>query len=113
MESDPSASGDTGQDLGALPQDLVRISETEMESYHSLLQVSSELQATLQSGRGEDSAVVITLPECSSFNEVPEDALTKVLTYLTMIPRCVATLYLPALQYHDANSIFTTAQENI
>ncbi|MGH0166576.1 UNVERIFIED_CONTAM: hypothetical protein FKN15_063465 [Acipenser sinensis] len=48
MESDPSASGDTGQDLGALPQDLVRISETEMESYHSLLQVSSELQATLQ-----------------------------------------------------------------
>ncbi|XP_058857608.1 proto-oncogene DBL-like isoform X4 [Acipenser ruthenus] len=110
MESDPSASSDTGQDLGALPQDLVRISETEMESYHSLLQVSSELQATLQraaipmrfqeisehmekriaylsGGRGEDSAVVITLPECSSFNEVPEDALTKVLTYLTMIPR--------------------------
>ncbi|XP_058845396.1 proto-oncogene DBL-like isoform X2 [Acipenser ruthenus] len=110
MESDPSASSDTGQDLGAVPQDLVRISETEMESYHSLLQVSSELQATLQraaipmrfqeisehmekriaylsGGRGEDSAVVITLPECSSFNEVPEDALTKVLTYLTMIPR--------------------------
>ncbi|XP_058845397.1 proto-oncogene DBL-like isoform X3 [Acipenser ruthenus] len=43
--------------------------------------------AYLSGGRGEDSAVVITLPECSSFNEVPEDALTKVLTYLTMIPR--------------------------
>ncbi|XP_041111919.1 proto-oncogene DBL-like isoform X2 [Polyodon spathula] len=110
MESDPSASSITGQDFGALPQDLVQISETEMESYYSLLQAGSELQATLQrvdipmrlqdisehmkkqiaylsGGRGEDSAVVITLPECSSFNEVPEDALTKVLTYLTLIPR--------------------------
>lgn len=40
-------------------------------------------------GRGEDSSVIITLPECSDFTDIPEEALTKVLTYLTLIPRCV------------------------
>uniref|UniRef100_A0A667XRY8 MCF.2 cell line derived transforming sequence n=1 Tax=Myripristis murdjan TaxID=586833 RepID=A0A667XRY8_9TELE len=38
-------------------------------------------------GRGEDSSVIITLPECSAFSDIPEEALAKVLTYLTLIPR--------------------------
>ncbi|XP_072293143.1 proto-oncogene DBL [Eucyclogobius newberryi] len=82
----------------------------EMDSYHSLLQASSQLQSTLQQvtvpvsmeevggfiekqvaylsgGRGEDSSVIITLPECSAFSDIPEEALAKVFTYLTLIPR--------------------------
>uniref|UniRef100_A0A8C8DZ24 MCF.2 cell line derived transforming sequence a n=1 Tax=Oryzias sinensis TaxID=183150 RepID=A0A8C8DZ24_9TELE len=31
--------------------------------------------------------VIITLPECSAFSDIPEEALTKVFTYLTLIPR--------------------------
>ncbi|XP_041930568.1 proto-oncogene DBL isoform X2 [Alosa sapidissima] len=81
-----------------------------MESYYSLLQAGSELENTLQQvsvplsmkevggyiekqvaylsgGRGEDSSVIITLPECSDFSDIPEEALAKVLTYLTLIPR--------------------------
>uniref|UniRef100_A0A8C4F9T8 MCF.2 cell line derived transforming sequence a n=1 Tax=Dicentrarchus labrax TaxID=13489 RepID=A0A8C4F9T8_DICLA len=38
-------------------------------------------------GRGEDSSVIITLPECSAFSDIPEEALAKVFTYLTLIPR--------------------------
>uniref|UniRef100_A0A8B9LLF1 MCF.2 cell line derived transforming sequence a n=1 Tax=Astyanax mexicanus TaxID=7994 RepID=A0A8B9LLF1_ASTMX len=38
-------------------------------------------------GRGEDSSVIITLPECSDFTDIPEESLAKVLTYLTLIPR--------------------------
>uniref|UniRef100_A0AAY4CSN6 MCF.2 cell line derived transforming sequence a n=1 Tax=Denticeps clupeoides TaxID=299321 RepID=A0AAY4CSN6_9TELE len=38
-------------------------------------------------GRGEDSSVIITLPECSAFSDIPVEALAKVLTYLTLIPR--------------------------
>uniref|UniRef100_A0A8C1T349 MCF.2 cell line derived transforming sequence a n=1 Tax=Cyprinus carpio TaxID=7962 RepID=A0A8C1T349_CYPCA len=37
-------------------------------------------------GRGEDSSVIITLPECSAFSDIPEEALAKVLSYLTLIP---------------------------
>ncbi|XP_039622090.1 proto-oncogene DBL isoform X2 [Polypterus senegalus] len=96
--------------MGTSPQEPLRISETEMESYYGFLKAGSQLESTLQNaalplyikeirdymdsqiaylsgGRGEESSFVITLPECSSFHEVPEDALTKVLTYLTMIPR--------------------------
>uniref|UniRef100_A0A672T9K4 MCF.2 cell line derived transforming sequence n=1 Tax=Sinocyclocheilus grahami TaxID=75366 RepID=A0A672T9K4_SINGR len=40
-------------------------------------------------GRGEDSSVIITLPECSAFSDIPEEALAKVLSYLTLIPRSV------------------------
>uniref|UniRef100_A0A3P8UXN2 MCF.2 cell line derived transforming sequence n=1 Tax=Cynoglossus semilaevis TaxID=244447 RepID=A0A3P8UXN2_CYNSE len=79
----------------------------EMESYHDLLQASSQLENTLQvavpvslkevggyiekqvaylSGRGKDSSVIITLPECSAFSDIPEEALAKVFTYLTLIP---------------------------
>uniref|UniRef100_A0AAR2L6L3 MCF.2 cell line derived transforming sequence a n=1 Tax=Pygocentrus nattereri TaxID=42514 RepID=A0AAR2L6L3_PYGNA len=81
-----------------------------MEGYYSLLQAGSELENTLQlvtvpvsmkevagyiekqvaylsGGRGEDSSVIITLPECSDFSDIPEEALAKVLTYLTLIPR--------------------------
>ena len=43
----------------------------------------------LPGGRGEDSSVIITLPECSAFSDIPEEALAKVFTYLTLIPRCV------------------------
>ncbi|XP_047210482.1 proto-oncogene DBL isoform X4 [Girardinichthys multiradiatus] len=82
----------------------------EMESYRCLLQAGSQLESTLQQvtvplslkevggyiekqvaylsgGRGEDSSVIITLPECSAFSDIPEDALAKVFTYLTLIPR--------------------------
>ncbi|XP_016894997.1 proto-oncogene DBL [Cynoglossus semilaevis] len=82
----------------------------EMESYHDLLQASSQLENTLQQvavpvslkevggyiekqvaylsgGRGKDSSVIITLPECSAFSDIPEEALAKVFTYLTLIPR--------------------------
>uniref|UniRef100_A0A671UST5 MCF.2 cell line derived transforming sequence a n=1 Tax=Sparus aurata TaxID=8175 RepID=A0A671UST5_SPAAU len=41
----------------------------------------------LPGGRGEDSSVIITLPECSAFSDIPEEALAKVFTYLTLIPR--------------------------
>ncbi|KAJ0002933.1 hypothetical protein NQD34_008082 [Periophthalmus magnuspinnatus] len=43
--------------------------------------------AYLSGGRGEDSSVIITLPECSAFSDIPEEALAKVFTYLTLIPR--------------------------
>ncbi|XP_037833166.1 proto-oncogene DBL isoform X1 [Kryptolebias marmoratus] len=85
-------------------------SKEEMESYHCLLQAGSQLESTLQQvtvpvsmkevggyiekqvaylsgGRGEDSSVIITLPECSAFSDIPEEALAKVFTYLTLIPR--------------------------
>uniref|UniRef100_A0A3Q2PMU8 MCF.2 cell line derived transforming sequence n=1 Tax=Fundulus heteroclitus TaxID=8078 RepID=A0A3Q2PMU8_FUNHE len=45
-----------------------------------------EKQVAYLSGRGEDSSVIITLPECSAFSDIPEDALAKVFTYLTLIP---------------------------
>uniref|UniRef100_A0A8C5GC67 MCF.2 cell line derived transforming sequence a n=1 Tax=Gouania willdenowi TaxID=441366 RepID=A0A8C5GC67_GOUWI len=43
--------------------------------------------AYLSGGRGEDSSVIVTLPECSAFSDIPDEALTKVFTYLTVIPR--------------------------
>ncbi|KAI4885361.1 hypothetical protein NFI96_014333 [Prochilodus magdalenae] len=84
--------------------------QKDMEGYYGLLQAGSELENTLQlvtvpvsmkevagyiekqvaylsGGRGEDSSVIITLPECSDFSDIPEEALAKVLTYLTLIPR--------------------------
>ncbi|MCJ8734061.1 hypothetical protein PDJAM_G00231090 [Pangasius djambal] len=84
--------------------------QRDMEGYYSLLQAGTELENTLQQvsipvsmkevagyiekqvaylsgGRGEDSSVIITLPECSDFSDIPEEALAKVLTYLTLIPR--------------------------
>ncbi|XP_032383055.1 proto-oncogene DBL isoform X2 [Etheostoma spectabile] len=85
-------------------------SKGEMEGYRCLLQAGSQLESTLQQvtvpvslkevggyiekqvaylsgGRGEDSSVIITLPECSAFSDIPEKALAKVFTYLTLIPR--------------------------
>uniref|UniRef100_A0A3B4G4A6 MCF.2 cell line derived transforming sequence n=1 Tax=Pundamilia nyererei TaxID=303518 RepID=A0A3B4G4A6_9CICH len=89
-------------------RELRKESKEEMESYRCLLQAGSQLESTLQevtvpvsmkevggyiekqvaylSGRGEDSSVIITLPECSAFSDIPEEALTKVFTYLTLIP---------------------------
>lgn len=49
-------------------------------------------------GRGEDSSVIITLPECSAFSDIPEEALAKVFTYLTLIPRCVLLLLCSAVR---------------
>jgi len=46
-------------------------------------------------GCGEDSSVIITLPECSAFSDIPEEALAKVLSYLTLIPRSVSNIYKP------------------
>ncbi|XP_061581581.1 proto-oncogene DBL isoform X2 [Cololabis saira] len=91
-------------------RELGKESKEEMESYRCLLQAGSQLVNTLQQvtvplsmkevagyiekqvaylsgGRGEDSSVIITLPECSAFSDIPEEALTKVFTYLTLIPR--------------------------
>ncbi|OXB79462.1 UNVERIFIED_CONTAM: hypothetical protein H355_008357 [Colinus virginianus] len=51
--------------------------------------ISNELMkqfAFLSGGRGKDKAWIITLPDNSRFNDVPEDVVTKVLTYLTSIP---------------------------
>ncbi|XP_042680767.1 proto-oncogene DBL isoform X2 [Centrocercus urophasianus] len=42
--------------------------------------------AFLSGGRGKDKAWIITLPDNSRFNDVPEDVVTKVLTYLTSVP---------------------------
>uniref|UniRef100_A0A096M8F7 MCF.2 cell line derived transforming sequence n=1 Tax=Poecilia formosa TaxID=48698 RepID=A0A096M8F7_POEFO len=90
-------------------RDLAKES-AEMECYRCLLQAGSQLESTLQQvtvplslkevggyiekqvaylsgGRGEDSSVIITLPECSAFSDIPEEALAKVFTYLTLIPR--------------------------
>ncbi|XP_077092349.1 proto-oncogene DBL isoform X2 [Siphateles boraxobius] len=84
--------------------------QKDMEGYYNLLQAGSELESTLQQvtvpvslqevagyiekqvaylsgGCGEDSSVIITLPECSAFSDIPEEALAKVLSYLTLIPR--------------------------
>ncbi|XP_061786600.1 proto-oncogene DBL isoform X1 [Nerophis lumbriciformis] len=84
--------------------------EEEMESYRDLLQAGCQLEDTLQQvtvpmsmtevggyiekqvaylsgGRGQDSCVIITLPECSAFRDIPEEALAKVFTYLTLISR--------------------------
>lgn len=38
-------------------------------------------------GRGKDKAWIITLPDNAGFNEVPEENVSKVLTYLTSVPR--------------------------
>ncbi|EOB03370.1 Proto-oncogene DBL, partial [Anas platyrhynchos] len=37
-------------------------------------------------GRGKDKAWIITFPDNSRFNDVPEETVTKVLTYLTSVP---------------------------
>uniref|UniRef100_A0A8C2Q6G0 MCF.2 cell line derived transforming sequence a n=1 Tax=Cyprinus carpio TaxID=7962 RepID=A0A8C2Q6G0_CYPCA len=51
------------------------------------LRVRVSVAAGIVGGRGEDSSVIITLPECSAFSDIPEEALAKVLSYLTLIPR--------------------------
>ncbi|XP_044283017.1 proto-oncogene DBL [Varanus komodoensis] len=42
--------------------------------------------AYLSGGRGKENGWIITLPENSHFNQMPEEVVTKVLTYLTWIP---------------------------
>ncbi|KFO53728.1 Proto-oncogene DBL, partial [Corvus brachyrhynchos] len=42
--------------------------------------------AFLSGGRGKDKAWIITLPDNAHFNEVPEENVSKVLTYLTSVP---------------------------
>ncbi|NXN83239.1 MCF2 protein, partial [Bombycilla garrulus] len=42
--------------------------------------------AFLSGGRGKDKAWIITLPDNARFNEVPEENVAKVLTYLTSLP---------------------------
>uniref|UniRef100_A0A8B9FJI0 Proto-oncogene DBL n=1 Tax=Amazona collaria TaxID=241587 RepID=A0A8B9FJI0_9PSIT len=51
--------------------------------------------AFLSGGRGKDKAWIITLPDNARFNEVPEEIVSKVLTYLTSVPR-----------YHESDTRF-------
>ncbi|XP_035291069.1 proto-oncogene DBL-like isoform X1 [Anguilla anguilla] len=82
----------------------------EMESYHKLLQTVSQLEGTLarvmapmsikevhdymekqvaylSGGRGKESSAIVTFPECTAFRDIPDDALDKVLKYLTFAQR--------------------------
>nr|XP_060612422.1 proto-oncogene DBL isoform X2 [Anolis sagrei ordinatus] len=91
------------------PLPPVRISEAEMELYYRLLRAAARAEslaaasalptrardivddlmkqfAFLSGGRGKDNGWIITFPENSTFNQMPEEAVTKVLTYLTRIP---------------------------
>ncbi|XP_072482643.1 proto-oncogene DBL isoform X2 [Notamacropus eugenii] len=93
-----------------LTPERMKISEVEMECYYCLLQAAALIEsitakttapiiakdiadvlvrelAFLSGGRGKDNDWIITFPENSNFREVPEDVLTKVLTYLTSLPR--------------------------
>ncbi|XP_066861404.1 proto-oncogene DBL isoform X2 [Anser cygnoides] len=81
----------------------------EMERYYCLLRAAALLEAAaaetaipicakdisddlmkqfafLSGGRGKDKAWIITFPDNSRFNDVPEETVTKVLTYLTSVP---------------------------
>ncbi|KAJ8015700.1 hypothetical protein DPEC_G00028840 [Dallia pectoralis] len=107
-----STAGRVRGEVGRCPDSLQEKTEPvrDMECYHHLLQAGSQLECTLEQvsvpitikevdgyiekqvaylsgGRGEDSSVIITLPEYSDFSEIPEESLAKVLTYLTLIPR--------------------------
>ncbi|KAJ3588589.1 hypothetical protein NHX12_012181 [Muraenolepis orangiensis] len=85
-----------------------------MESYHSLLQAGSQLQDTLQQvtvpvsltevvgyiekqvaylsgGRGEDSSVVITLPEYSAFSDIPDDTRQPGVKFIIILDRRLDT----------------------
>uniref|UniRef100_A0A8C1QYU4 MCF.2 cell line derived transforming sequence a n=1 Tax=Cyprinus carpio TaxID=7962 RepID=A0A8C1QYU4_CYPCA len=69
---------------------LIFIVSSEVTVPVSMQEVAGYIEkqvAYLSGGRGEDSSVIITLPECSAFSDIPEEALAKVLSYLTLIPR--------------------------
>uniref|UniRef100_A0A8C1M278 MCF.2 cell line derived transforming sequence a n=1 Tax=Cyprinus carpio TaxID=7962 RepID=A0A8C1M278_CYPCA len=71
---------------------LIFIVSSEVTVPVSMQEVAGYIEkqvAYLSGGRGEDSSVIITLPECSAFSDIPEEALAKVLSYLTLIPRSV------------------------
>ncbi|RMB97835.1 hypothetical protein DUI87_25692 [Hirundo rustica rustica] len=93
----------------------------DMERYYRLLRAAALLEAAaetaipicakdisedlmkefafLSGGRGKDKAWIITLPDNAGFNEVPEENVSKVLTYLTSIPSALkALLELPRAQ---------------
>lgn len=38
-------------------------------------------------GRGKDKAWIITLPDNAAFNQVPQESVARVLSYLTSVPR--------------------------
>ncbi|XP_043913468.1 proto-oncogene DBL [Protopterus annectens] len=90
-------------------QDLIKITEAEMEHYYSFLQASSALLSLLEGmmpsisakditnllkkqfaflsgGRGKESDYIITFPEYPQFCEIPEDEIKKVLAYLAAVP---------------------------
>ncbi|KAM6427091.1 proto-oncogene DBL isoform 3-T3 [Liasis olivaceus] len=94
--------------LAGLPPS--RISEAEMALYYQLLRSAARAEASaaaesafpsrarelaedlikgiafLSGGRGKEKEWIITFPENPSFSQVPEEVVTKVLTYLTWIP---------------------------
>lgn len=55
-----------------------------------LLVLLQSILVCIPGGRGKDKAWIITLPDNARFNEVPEEIVSKVLTYLTSVPRYVA-----------------------
>ncbi|XP_063169803.1 proto-oncogene DBL isoform X2 [Candoia aspera] len=87
-----------------------RTSEAEMALYYQLLRSAARTEASaaaesafpsparefaadpikgiafLSGGRGKDKEWIVTFPENPSFSQVPEEVVTKVLTYLTWIP---------------------------
>nr|XP_033802216.1 proto-oncogene DBL isoform X2 [Geotrypetes seraphini] len=94
--------------IAVTSQDIFKISAAEMERYYCLLQAAARLEdlldqatvpvcakdihdplmrgfAFLSGGRGKDNCYIITFPENSSFNDVPEKSLTTVLSYLTSV----------------------------
>uniref|UniRef100_A0AAY4E9B2 Guanine nucleotide exchange factor DBS-like n=1 Tax=Denticeps clupeoides TaxID=299321 RepID=A0AAY4E9B2_9TELE len=111
----PSRCPACGRCSRGAPFSTVRISAGEMESYHRLLAVCRGTEAAaerheimqqeirpllavdiieqlhrqfalLSGGRGKDGAPIITFPEYSGFNDLPDDDFLNVVTYLTSIP---------------------------
>lgn len=56
--------------------------------------IQGSILVFIPGGRGKDKAWIITFPDNSRFNDVPEETVTKVLTYLTSVPRYVAPFQL-------------------
>uniref|UniRef100_A0A8C8SPQ0 MCF2L n=1 Tax=Pelusios castaneus TaxID=367368 RepID=A0A8C8SPQ0_9SAUR len=62
-------------------------SSTELYVLTSIQTVQRSADVFLVGGRGKENGWIITFPENSHFNDVSEEVLAKVLTYLTSVPR--------------------------
>lgn len=75
---------------GSLTVTLSPPAGTCVEWFSSWFRMSAYSHPPLSSklgGRGKDNGWIITFPENSNFNQMPEEVVTKVLSYLTRIPR--------------------------